>query len=249
MHSVSHIPLVKRLNVFGLVTRERTFYLQAPSAQDMECWVREIRNAVQKAFPNDERWLVSPLASPITGQPPNIDAFSRQASIASSAAKKLSTIESADSKTQDVPSLVLGRSSIEAKSTIEASPTSSPVTTALQEALSQTTPAVPLPLPKSVQELATRSSITNPSPLSKSWNDEGVMDTGINSDSEEEESSSPVANTNPSATWPVQDNIVHAQAYLFRLKTGLGGAKTWKRQWFVIRNGKLTSYKSDSVCV
>lgn len=43
------------------------------------------------------------------------------------------------------------------------------------------------------------------------------------------------------------DNITKLQGFLEKLKLGIGKSKKLKRYWFVIRNGKLISYKNESV--
>ncbi|KAJ3157690.1 hypothetical protein HDU89_000066 [Geranomyces variabilis] len=45
IHAIAEVELKKRKNVFGLVTRERTYYIQAGSAREAEDWLRALRAA------------------------------------------------------------------------------------------------------------------------------------------------------------------------------------------------------------
>ncbi|KAJ3162412.1 hypothetical protein HDU86_004892 [Geranomyces michiganensis] len=45
IHAIAEVELKKRRNVFGLVTRERTYYIQAGSGREAEDWLRALRAA------------------------------------------------------------------------------------------------------------------------------------------------------------------------------------------------------------
>jgi hypothetical protein len=76
-------------------------------------------------------------------------------------------------------------------------------------------------------------SESRPSPLTQTWNP------NAESDSDEEPPLSAVLQKTPG------DNFVHCQGFLYKLRT-IGGIKTWKRHWYVLRNGKFISYKDQS---
>jgi pleckstrin homology domain-containing family A member 1/2 len=71
------------------------------------------------------------------------------------------------------------------------------------------------------------------SPLAQTWAPK------IDSESDEDPPISAVLAKLPG------DDIVHCQGWLFKLKN-VGGIKTWKRHWYVLRNGKLISYKDET---
>ncbi|KAJ3278803.1 hypothetical protein HK104_002008, partial [Borealophlyctis nickersoniae] len=58
IHMTAEVELKKRQNVFGLVTKQRTYYVQAASEQDMHEWVVALRAAMKEA--QRERGSASP---------------------------------------------------------------------------------------------------------------------------------------------------------------------------------------------
>ncbi|KNC97321.1 uncharacterized protein SPPG_07250 [Spizellomyces punctatus DAOM BR117] len=55
IHAIAEVELKKRKHVFGLVTRERTYYVQALSREDMEEWLRVLRTAQRQAHADASR--------------------------------------------------------------------------------------------------------------------------------------------------------------------------------------------------
>ncbi|KAJ3034738.1 hypothetical protein HK097_004410, partial [Rhizophlyctis rosea] len=49
VHAVAEVELKKRLNVFGVVTKQRTYYMQANNEEEMKAWVEGIQEARKKA--------------------------------------------------------------------------------------------------------------------------------------------------------------------------------------------------------
>ncbi|KAI8826794.1 uncharacterized protein EV422DRAFT_485807, partial [Fimicolochytrium jonesii] len=45
IHAIAEVELKKRSNVFGIVTRGRTFYVQAETTESMQDWMRAIGSA------------------------------------------------------------------------------------------------------------------------------------------------------------------------------------------------------------
>ncbi|KAI9101193.1 hypothetical protein DFS34DRAFT_460420 [Phlyctochytrium arcticum] len=77
IHAIAEVELKKRRNVFGLVTRERTYYVQATSREDMEGWLRPMRQAHKLLRkPTEPRPILREASNPqpiVTEQHPSPD--------------------------------------------------------------------------------------------------------------------------------------------------------------------------------
>jgi hypothetical protein len=249
IHACSVISLVKRKWVFGIVTKSRTFYLQAKDEDDMINWIDHIRAAVLKSFPNgDERGILSvslmattsPRLSAVTNTP--ISPLTLSAGDSNPPISSCQVTEGSPSSLSTAGNRVSfsDERKVAGESSIRAS-VSSPISIH----------------PNTAKQIQDIKSLVNPSPLSQSW----AEDYG-GSDSDDEEITSPGGLNNITdfladdkfkpKIYNIVDNVIPAdtpliQGYLYKLKINLGGVKNWKKYWFVVRNGKLTSYKNEQV--
>jgi hypothetical protein len=88
----------------------------------------------------------------------------------------------------------------------------------------------------SLPDTSSRNNSTAISPLADSCCPDAEL-----SDSEEDHTTNSFQMISPG------DDVVHAQGYLYKLKTSIGAVKSWKRYWFVLRNERLTYYKHQTV--
>jgi PH domain len=216
IHSVSAIELKKRKFVFGIVTRERIFYLGASTQEEMENWIDNIKNYVKKVNP-EARLSVGPLPLPegnaeTSRKDSNASTVSAHREIIGIAALGIST-------TSDTPrALTSGSSGLQ------------PTTSITRQ----------INVPNSLLD-PLRSSV-NPSPLQQSWSHDRNAEAQISDFSEDEFDQIPqISPAGPG------DDIVHLQGFLHKQRTTLGGVKSWKKYWFVVRNRKLITYKDEQV--
>lgn len=217
IHSVSAIELKKRLNVFGIVTKSRTFYLQAPSHEEMTNWIEQIKSAVIHSFPEAR---LSVIISP-----------------------KLSQLEPPSTLSRTVPIQPVAIPSVPipipgARLSVTDLPLSNSPAGFVQNDQSL--------LARSKTEAAFKQ-LTKPSPLAQSWS----KDRSVSEPSEEDDQAVPFSNSVPTASptlLPQPGNdIVLIQGFIYKQKRILGGGKSWRKYWFVVRNGKLISYKDEVV--
>ncbi|KAI8900346.1 hypothetical protein BC833DRAFT_582059, partial [Globomyces pollinis-pini] len=96
----------------------------------------------------------------------------------------------------------------------------------------ETNSATPIPIPRPLLTSQLAEVRIGSSPLANSW--------GTNAtDSDDDTPTTPTPGT------PGSD-LVLAQGYLSKLKTGLGGVKTWKKYWVVLRHHNLITYANQS---
>lgn len=223
IHSVSAIELKKRKFVFGIVTRERIFYLGASNQEEMDNWIDNIKACVKKINP-EARLSVGPLPPPTLAQ---MDMESD-----TEPARKESNASTVSAQGASLGRATLGLST--------ASDTPRASTTGLQP-----TPSLPRQIsePSSSNDIPVRSSpLVNPSPLQQSWSHDRNAENQLSDFSDEDFENIPqISPTGPG------DDIIHIQGFLYKQRTTLGGVKSWKKYWVVIRNGKLITYKNEQV--
>ncbi|KAJ3276651.1 hypothetical protein HDV01_004184 [Terramyces sp. JEL0728] len=188
IHSVAPIELKKKQFVFGIVTRERVFYLQAVDQVQMEKWVSHIKQIIEH---------------PLSRNPSHHD--DGQISRKPSTTTQVSVLTVASSASQPSPIVIEESAAI-------------PIVKKSDTHV------------KFVEKSPSVVEVKVTSPLSKSWGSNPSVDS-----SDEECPMSPVS--------PETDTIA-CQGYLQKLKN-IGGVKSWKKRWFVLRKGKLLYYKDQ----
>ncbi|KAJ3364232.1 hypothetical protein HDU91_002665 [Kappamyces sp. JEL0680] len=248
IHSVSAIELEKRQHVFGIVTKERTFYLQASTKAEMESWIEQIRSAVRTSFPETRLSVLSssplpPTIPPITisaGTPrPAAEVMSPLSSPPRTWSHDMSRIGSTSTGTGismiTVPSLISTTSEQFADS-MASSPAASSPGSILVGGLAK------------VSEVG-RPSIINPSPLARSWSQAEADIFSESDDDFQQRVGAEIGHTHsvPSHGTPqASEEPAQLQGLLYKYKIGLGGVRSWKHYWFVVRAGKLLCYKDES---
>ena len=299
VHAIGAVERTKRDFVFGIVTRPRTFYMQASSKQEMESWILAIKKQLRILFDantlpkssNIER--SSPVTIPATSMSRVMGSFNTTSplaimSINSPEISKFPLVESPVNEIRrDLSPELESTHTTESVLTIGSNPSF-----ATENLLEMNDNQLSTPLPPVSENVREESEdfIPEISGLHNSSTAAVTVDAGPSryvhisesirrvsfsdppsqrlacvsitspdfsrresqfSDSEEEDDKISHAHLTPDqlshliqAEQSLIDDHIVFQGYLYKLSRF---SKSWKKRWFVLRNGKLTCYKNDSV--
>ncbi|TPX55135.1 hypothetical protein PhCBS80983_g05567 [Powellomyces hirtus] len=253
IHAIAEVELKRRKNVFGLVTRERTYYIQAENAKTADSWLRALRAAHHHIHGGGNGNRSSETASAPPVQP---QANGRDTSSQMSNAESVGTADSFQTNTTTPSSMFTdyAHSADSSPSTvIPYMPPPAPVPN-INNTIAAPVRDVPPQQRRDVVGIrittfADRRDPSSTSPVGEyptssttSTPQHGRPETS-SSDEEGEDMDACMGGGN------INDNKVVVQGYLEKRVTNnykkLATAKGWKKRWFVLRNGRLFGYKND----
>ena len=191
IHAVS--PVQGKSKIFGIVTKERTFYLECESEVEMNSWISIIGQQMEDIGEKPKKTLTNPILLPA----PTFLANSME---------RLSTVDSISPNT-----------------------------------------SAPVKVPGITRKPFRAQSVTQNLPVSKS-NLARSWSSYLPSGDQDQNHEIKFQGVGPSTQFQtkVQLDKVWCQGFVYKLNSGIG-MKTWKRYWFVLRGGKLISYKNQLV--
>jgi hypothetical protein len=228
--------LVKRNNVFAIVSPQRTYYLQAQSRKDMEEWIACLKLVLSELHMNDpaveSHLQTAPNPTVLMDQfMDTVKIRSRSLSPSKSNLSRIPSLKETLSLPTDQPtSLAMSRATSAPEVDLNAFTASPPQ--------SPSSPISELQFPQATPFQLDSSD-------SDSDDEEGTTHKRNRSKHEAEDHFAVVGGTNNGLV-EEENNIVVWQGYLE--KVGKAGIN-WKRRWFVLKNGRLYVYDSEKVCV
>ena len=265
IHAVSPVS-TKREHVFGIVTKDKTYYVQAPSDDTMKDWISELRSAVKKRkniSPQLSATIIDPaLASQaisrtgsyskptihiINSTKDNLFATtpsepeSMVPSSLHSAMPSSVRLSMANSQAIEIPKGTATPSDT-AKYATGSSVSPSLLSTSANSFAS--TPVESLPSPRIKLDVLNRSvRFTEPVGSSNAGTPLSPIDYKADGERSSSEDDFDYETINKNSG--ICDNKVILSGYLEKLRTKYN--KSWRKKWAVIRNGCLTVYKDERV--